>query len=159
SSWMIARFLAFVFLGVTTWWHSRPRLLLIAAFVMFIAFLGTALPAAQRVPALASSPFATLQVIILSQILLGLSMGIIYSGSLYFGMVLSSGSTEHGGYHEALIGCGQVLGPGLGAAAQWYFPGQFLAGISAVSAILAFSVAAACAASALASFRRSRDIT
>ena len=38
------------------------------------------------------------------QIVLGVTMGLIYSGSLYFGMVLSEGSTEHGGYHEALIG-------------------------------------------------------
>jgi hypothetical protein len=69
-------------------------------------------------------------------------MGIIYSASLYFGMVLSQGSTEHGGYHEALIGLGQSLGPGAGAIAASFWPGQAWAGISSVAGILTLSVIA-----------------
>ena len=37
------------------------------------------------------------------------------------GMVLSDGSTEHGGYHEALIGLGSVLGPGMVLVVEGYF--------------------------------------
>jgi hypothetical protein len=57
-------------------------------------------------------------------------------------MVLSDGSTEHGGYHEALIGIGTVLGPGAGAAAQWAGGGSPLWGVLAVSVVLGLSVLA-----------------
>jgi hypothetical protein len=74
-------------------------------------------------------------------------MGVIYSGSLYFGMVLSDGSTQHGGYHEALIGLGSILGPGSAAVAQWQWPGNLAAGVTAVSCLLGLTLATACIAS------------
>ena len=77
------------------------------------------------------------------QIVLGVVMGLIYAGSLYFGMVLSAGSTEHGGYHEALIGLGSVLGPGMAALTQWKWPDSLRAGVTAVSVVIAVSVVAA----------------
>ena len=40
SLWMATRFLAFLVLGVGTWWHTRPRLLLISAIVMLVTFFG-----------------------------------------------------------------------------------------------------------------------
>jgi hypothetical protein len=36
--------------------------------------------------------------------------------------VLSQGSAEHGGYHEALIGVGACLGPGSGALIEYLAP-------------------------------------
>jgi hypothetical protein len=69
-------------------------------------------------------------------------MGMIYSGSLYFGMVLSDGSTEHGGYHEALIGFGSALGTGMGAATQFLWPGELRMAVIAVAGIVGISVAA-----------------
>jgi MFS family permease len=141
SVWLAARFLAFALLAATVWWHSRPQLLLVASIAMLIAFLGAILPAAEKLP-WPSSNDANHEWLIVSQIVLGLAMGIIYSASLYFGMVLSEGSTEHGGYHEALIGAGQVVGPGLGALASAIFPNQSLATITAVAGILAASVIA-----------------
>jgi hypothetical protein len=74
------------------------------------------------------------------QIVLGTVLGVIYSASLYFGMVLSEGSTEHGGYHEALIGLGCMLGPGAGAATQWLRPGDARAGVIAVAGVVAVSL-------------------
>jgi hypothetical protein len=70
---------------------------------------------------------------------------LIYAASLYFGMVLSSGSTEHGGYHEALIGLGVVLGPGSGVVAQLIAPGSPSAGIGAIALVLFVSVLASAA--------------
>jgi uncharacterized membrane protein YeaQ/YmgE (transglycosylase-associated protein family) len=87
------------------------------------------------------------------QIVLGVVMGMIYSGSLYFGMVLSDGSTEHGGYHEALIGVGSVLGPGAGALAQWLRPGDMQFGVLAVAGVVGASVLAAAIAAYRARFR------
>jgi MFS family permease len=132
--WMIARWISFVSLGATIWWHTRPRALLIAAIIMLATFLGITL-----VPQLLC--------MVLCQIAMGLAMGLIYSASLYFGMVLSDGSTAQGSYHEALIGAGAILGPGCGALASILQPDNPRASIYAVGAILWLSVMAACAAS------------
>jgi hypothetical protein len=111
-------------------------LLLWASVVMLAAFLGTVVPAT-----LVDLPLGpVVAVMVAAQTALGLSLGLIYAGSLYFGMVLSEGSTEHGGYHEALIGLGQVLGPGLGATVLWACPGNLGASIGAVSALLSVSL-------------------
>ena len=132
SVWMIARFFTFMLLGATVWWHTRPRLLLLATLILPLSFLGITL-----VPSLVP--------MIACQIVLGLGLGLIYAASLYFGMVLSSGSTEHGGYHEALIGLGVVLGPGSGVVAQLIAPGSPSAGIGAIALVLFVSVLASAA--------------
>jgi MFS family permease len=130
SVWMISRWFCFILLGVTAWWHTRPRALLFAAMVLLAAFLCITL-----IPSTMS--------MVLWQIALGVAMGLIYSASLYFGMVLSDGSTAQNAYHEALIGLGCVLGPGSGALAQTYFPANPHASVTAVGTILWLSVLAA----------------
>ena len=140
SVWMVTRFLSFVALGFGTWWHSRPRTLLAAAVVLLVSFFGVAL-------------VDSVSVMIVSQIALGFSVGMIYAGSLYFGMVLSEGSTEHGGYHKALIGLGSVLGPGAGVAAELYGNGSQASAIWAVAIVLCVSVAG----SAIVSLQRRRS--
>lgn len=135
--WMIARFVAFVLAGMTVAWHTRPRLLLLASAVMLVSFWGITLRPSDLlgIPRLASSG-VDLASMIGWQIALGLAMGMIYSGSLYFGMVLSHGSTRHGGYHEALIALGAAVGPGVGALTQSLWPGRIGYGIAGVSAVL-----------------------
>ena len=148
--WMVARCAAFLYLGATIWWHTRPMVLLSAAAVMLVAFIGVAVRPSDV------SGFSTqtidLWAMIAWQIVLGMVMGIIYAGSLYFGMVLSEGSTEHGGYHEALIGLGSILGPGTAALTQWKWPNDLRAGVVAVSCVIGLSVLAA----TLATFRAKR---
>ena len=133
--WLLTRWLAFVALARGTWWHTRPRVLLWAAVAMLVAYFGMTLP-----PTHGAWPAADLVSLIAWQALLGVALGMIYSGSLYFGMVLSEGSTEHGGYHEALIGLGWVLGPAAGAAAQLVRPDDVRVGVAAVGAVIAASV-------------------
>jgi hypothetical protein len=141
SAWLVARWFTFWFLGATHWWHTRPRLLLWAAVLILIGFMGTVLPATRN------GPLSTiLMAMIGAQILLGMALGLIYSASFYFGMVLSDGSTEHGGYHEALIGLGQTMGPLAGAIAQTIWPGSALAGIAAVGGLIALAILGATAA-------------
>ncbi len=77
----------------------------------------------------------------------GIVMGLIYSASLYFGMVLSDGSTAQNAYHEALIGVGAVLGPSCGALAATLNPNNPHIAIIAVAGILWISVLAACVVS------------
>jgi MFS family permease len=130
SVWMISRWFCFILLGVTAWWHTRPRALLFAAMVLLAGFLCITL-----IPSTTS--------MVLWQIALGVAMALIYSASLYFGMVLSDGSTAQNAYHEALIGLGCVLGPGSGALAQAFFPANTHASVTAVGTILWLSVLAA----------------
>jgi len=137
SAWMVARVFMFVLLGATTWWHTRPSLLLLSAAIMLFAFIGVTTP-------LAGAAYQTnLLAMMFSQIILGVVLGLIYSGSLYFGMVLSDGSTEHGGYHEALIGAGCVAGPGIAYLAQSQWPANPRAGVTAVSAIVGATIVTA----------------
>lgn len=151
STWMVTRWFTFLALGMTTAWHTRPRLLLWAACLMLVAFLGTTIrPADLFGPTILAS--LDLLSLILWQAVLGVALGMIYAGSLYFGMVLSEGSTEHGGYHEALIGLGSVMGPGMGALAMTLFPGNVAASVTAVAGVITLSVASA----AVASIRLSR---
>jgi hypothetical protein len=154
SAWMLARFLAFVYLGATVWWHTRPRMLLGAAAMMMVAFVGVTVRPSDIVGA-ETIPYAVdLTSMIVWQMALGATMGMIYSASLYFGMVLSDGSTEHGGYHEALIGLGSILGPGTAALTQLWWRGDIRAGVAAVCAVIGLSVIAAAVATIKASGRR-----
>jgi hypothetical protein len=120
----------FWILGATAFWHTRPMLLLGAAVLMGVAFVGVTAPVG-------------LMGMMGAQVLLGAALGLIYTASLYFGMVLSDGSAEHAGYHEALIGLGQVLGPGAGALTQWRWEKNLFAGVVAVSSLVLVSVIAA----------------
>jgi MFS family permease len=141
SVWMVSRWVMFWVLGATLFWHTRPRLLLLATIGMGAAFVGVTAPWG-LVPMIAC------------QVLLGAALGLIYTASLYFGMVLSEGSTEHAGYHEALIGVGQVLGPGAGALTQYRWPQSLTAGVLAVSSLVFVSIVGAVVATVRASARR-----
>jgi MFS family permease len=146
SIWMATRFAAFAVLGFTAWWHTRPRLLLWSAVLMLAAFLGVTLRGADLAGHPGSPVTAMDQWLMIGwQIPLGITMGVIYSGSLYFGMVLSEGSTEHGGYHEALIGVGQVVGPAAALAAQRVRPDDHVAAVTAVAGVLTMTLLAAAA--------------
>ncbi len=144
STWMVTRWVTFAALGLTAWWHTRPRLLLVAAAGAMAAFLGVAL----------GGNVATM---ISCQFVLGVSLGIVYAASLYFGMVLSSGSTEHGGYHEALIGLGSLMGPGIGAISQWIRPNDFRVSAYSVASVIFVSLMCAVAAERVATARRQRE--
>jgi hypothetical protein len=142
SVWMAARWTGFLLLAVTAWWHTRPRMLLWAAVVILVSFLAITvrpewLPGARQ---FGTAPWVAW--IAGWQVALGLALALIYSASLYFGMVLSQGSTEHGGYHEALIGLGCVIGPGAGALAEGVAGGDPKWGVIAVAATLALTVIA-----------------
>jgi hypothetical protein len=134
SIWLISRWVSFILLGASVFWHTKPRLLLVAAAMLLVSMLIITLP-------------QSLTIMILGQILFGAATGLIYTASLYFGMVLSEGSTEHGGYHEALIGLGMSLGPAMGALTQINYPGNSTAAVMGISSLLGASLLIASIAS------------
>jgi MFS family permease len=146
SVWLISRWLTFLLLGFSTWWHTRPRALLAAAWLMLVGFAAVAWQPSEALAG-SSNLLIDLAWLVMCQVLIGLAIGLIYSASLYFGMVLSEGSTEHSGYHEALIGLGSILGPGAGALAQWLKPGHVGPGVVAVAGVLLLSTLVATGAS------------
>jgi hypothetical protein len=150
STWPAARWGAFAAFALGTWWHRRPRILLAAAWLMLAAFLAVTFRPTELLGAARFPPAFDLAWMIGWQAMLGMAFGVIYSGSLYFGMVLSDGSTEHGGYHEALIGMGWCLGPAAGAAAGWARPGQVGTGVAAIGSLIGLSVLATTAATIIA---------
>jgi hypothetical protein len=146
----MVRWIGFLTLGATLWWHTRPIWLLGATAVMLVAFFGITIRLGDITFWLAQthvSPLADLLFMVGWQCALGLAVALIYAGSLYFGMVLSEGSTEHGGYHEALIGVGAVLGPGSGALAEWVYPGKASVSVAAVGSVITLTLIAAALAS------------
>jgi MFS family permease len=142
SVWMAARWAAFLALGATVWWHTRPRALLAASVLILAAFVAITYRPEWLPGAPEFSTRAWIAWIVVWQIVLGAALGLIYAASLYFGMVLSDGSTEHGGYHEALIGLGTVIGPGAGYLAERLGGGEPRWGVLAVAVVLALSVLA-----------------
>ncbi len=137
SIWLVARAAAFVITGGTTFWHKRPGMMLLASVTMLFAFIGTMASGAMTGMTLSH----TLVAMGIAQIVLGLSLGAIYAASLYFGMAVSEGSTEHGGYHEALIGLGQILGPLVGVTMQWIRPDALWPAVAGISGVVTVTVA------------------
>ena len=146
SIWFFVRWSTFLILGATVFWHTRPRLLLAAAALLLVSFVAIAIRPSDlfHIYDAASLDLASM---IIGQIIFGAAIGLIYMASLYFGMVLSDGSTAHGGYHEALIGLGMMLGPAAGVMTQYFWPGDQRTAVEAVGALIGVSILLASVAS------------
>ena len=144
SLWMGARVAMFALLGATTVWHHRPKWLLGGGILLLLSYLAIVIPG-ERLSIFAGAPlWSVVTIMSAGEVVLGLMAGFVFSSSLYFGMVLSEGSTDHGGYHEALIGVGGVMGPGLAAVAQQLASGgTHLPGIAAVCGLMLLTISAA----------------
>jgi MFS family permease len=130
SLWFFTRLGAFFFLWHWTGWHYQFRWLLLA-FVGLIAGFATLLLAHE------------LWLLIVAQVIFGVSTGLIYYSSLFYSMDVGEDSQgEHGGVHEAAIGLGIFLGPAIGAAGIYFAPGNPNASTWAVSALLLVGLAA-----------------
>jgi len=146
SIWFAARAAAFIVLGNTTFWHRRPILTLFAGVAMLAGFIGTIVSGSLTGPGTGIGLGASLFLMAMAQVLLGLSLGMIYASSLYFGMAVSKGSTKHGGYHEALIGLGQVIGPVVGVTAQLIHPNALWPVAMGISAVVTATIVTAAVA-------------
>jgi len=123
SIWFFSRAAAFILLWFWTGWHYRFRFLAGAFAVMILCF-GAMLLA------------ASLWVLVLSQAVLGLTLGLIYYSSLFYSMDVGETKGEHAGIHEAVIGAGNFSGPAIAAAALLLFPAHPSSGTLAVCLLL-----------------------
>lgn len=102
SVWTFTRIIGFLLTTVWTGWHYRIHWIMISYASLA---MGT-------VTLLLSQ---SVMILILSQILFGIAVALLYSGSLYYAMHLSHGSGSNAGLHEGIIGIGTVIGPGVAA--------------------------------------------
>jgi len=123
SLWAFARVGAFVALWVWPGWHYRFRWMLVSYLVMIVTFA-----------AVLVAP--NLAVLLLAQLGFGVATGLIYYSSLFYSMDVGDTKGEHGGFHEAAIGLGNLAGPALGAAALQFMPAYNNSSTVAVSLLL-----------------------
>ena len=123
SLWGFARLGTFFALWFWTGWHYRFRWLVTAFALLIVAFA-----VILAVPHLA--------VVLAAQIFFGVAIGLIYYSSLFYSMDASETKGEHGGIHEAAIGVGNFIGPGVGAASLQFLPQYANSGAVAVSVLL-----------------------
>ena len=123
SVWFGARSVAFVVLWKWTGWHYRFRWLA-GAFALLVAGFAAMLLARE------------FWIVIVAQIALGGSAGLIYYSSLFYSMDAGDTKGEHGGLHEAALGAGICGGPLIGATALTFAPTIPHAGTYAVTALL-----------------------
>jgi predicted MFS family arabinose efflux permease len=127
SLWGFARLGTFFALWFWTGWHYRFRWLVVS-FALLIASFAVIL----AVPNLAA--------VLGAQIVFGVAIGLIYYSSLFYSMDTSETKGEHGGIHEAAIGVGNFIGPGVGAASLQWVPQYANSGVVAVSVLLLFGL-------------------
>jgi predicted MFS family arabinose efflux permease len=123
SIWFFSRAGAFLLLWLWPGWHYRFRFLAGAFALMVLCFAGMLLASA-------------IWVLVLSQAVLGLALGLIYYSSLFYSMDVGETKGEHAGIHEAAIGAGNCCGPAIAGAALLLFPAHPSSGTLAVCLLL-----------------------
>jgi len=123
SVWCFSRLGAFFALWAWNGWHYRFQWLL-AAYITLAGSFGFILMA------------PNLAVLVVSQVLFGAGIGLIYYSSLFYSMDAGETKGEHGGLHEAAIGIGNFAGPAMGAVSLYFWPQEANGGAIAVSGLL-----------------------
>jgi MFS family permease len=129
SVWMFARLFTFAALWRWSGWHYHFGWLA-TAYVAMIGSFGALLLV------------ENVAVVVMSQLLFGVAVGVIYYSSLFYSMDVGETKGEHGGFHEALIGVGLCGGPAIGTVALRVFPSNPDAGTIGVAVVLAVGLCA-----------------
>lgn len=123
SVWFFVRMGAFILFWFWRGWHYQFGILLTAKIFLIASLLGILL-----------APY--FWILLVAQVLFGLSLGLIYYSSLYYSMDGGNAKSRHGGLHEAMIGFGTFLGALVGVGAKYFFPDIASISIWAVSGLL-----------------------
>jgi cyanate permease len=97
----LVRLTAFVVLGLWTGWHDRASPVVLGMIGLPVGFFAVVFGG--------SAP-----IVLLGEVVFGLSAGVIYYSALYYAMVVKNAAVEAGGVHEGLIGAGFAVGPAAG---------------------------------------------
>jgi MFS family permease len=123
SIWFFARLASFILLRHWAGWHYRFRWLLAGYLLLIAGFFAV--------------PTATdLWWLSLGQVAFGFGVGLLYYSSLFYSMDVGEARAEHGGIHEAVMGAGNFVGPGIGAVSLLLAPTSAHTGVWAVGCLL-----------------------
>ena len=128
SIWFFARLAAFVVMWQWPGWHYRFRWLL-GGYLLLITGFATVLTA------------DGLLWLGVGQVGFGLAVGLLYYASLFYSMDVGEARAEQGGIHEAMMGAGNFVGPGIGALSLLIVPHSPHAGVWSVSGLLLIGLA------------------
>lgn len=128
SIWFFARLAAFVVMWQWPGWHYRFRWLLGGYLLLIVGFASV----------LTADGLLWLGV---GQVAFGLAVGVLYYASLFYSMDVGEARAEQGGIHEAMMGAGNFVGPGIGALSLLIVPQVPHAGVWSVSGLLAIGLA------------------
>lgn len=128
SIWFFARLAAFVVMWQWPGWHYRFRWLLGGYLLLILGFASV----------LTADGLLWLGV---GQVAFGLAVGVLYYASLFYSMDVGEARAEQGGIHEAMMGAGNFVGPGVAALGLLIFPQSPHVGVWAVSGLLAVGLA------------------
>jgi predicted MFS family arabinose efflux permease len=128
SIWFFARLLAFIVMWQWPGWHYRYRWLL-GGYILLIVGFATVLTA------------DGLLWLGVGQVGFGLAVGLLYYASLFYSMDVGEARAEQGGIHEAMMGAGNFVGPGIGALSLLIVPHSPHAGVWSVSGVLVIGLA------------------
>ena len=123
SIWQWVRLGAFVLFWLWPGWHYKFRWML-TAFLAMIACFAIILLSSQ------------LWLIVVAQVVFGLSVGLIYFSSLFYSLDVGESKGKEGGFHEAAIGLGTFLAPMAGFAGLHFSGGKVSAMIGSISGLL-----------------------
>ena len=123
SIWFFARLVAFVVMWRWSGWHYRFRWLLVGYILLIMGF----------VLVLTADGLWWLGI---GQVAFGLAVGSLYYASLFYSMDVGEARAEQGGIHEAMMGAGNLVGPGIGALSLMMAPQWPNAGVWSVSGLL-----------------------
>jgi predicted MFS family arabinose efflux permease len=127
SIWQWVRLGAFVLFWLWPGWHYKFRWML-AAFLAMIASFAVILLSAQ------------VWLIVVAQLVFGLSVGLIYFSSLFYSLDVGESKGKEGGFHEAAIGLGTFLAPTAAFAGLQFSRGNIDAMIGSISGLLVFGL-------------------
>jgi predicted MFS family arabinose efflux permease len=127
SIWFFARLAAFIVMWRWPGWHYRFRWLL-GGYLLLIAGFASVLTA------------EGLLWLGVGQVAFGLAVGALYYASLFYSMDVGEARAEQGGIHEAMMGAGNFVGPGIGALSLLIAPHSPHAGVWSVSGVLAIGL-------------------
>jgi hypothetical protein len=109
-------------------WHYRFRWLLAGYILLIMGF----------VTVLTAGDLVWLGV---GQVAFGLAVGVLYYASLFYSMDVGEARAEQGGIHEAMMGAGNFVGPGVAMLSLMIAPQFPQGGVWAVSGLLAVGLA------------------